>query len=381
MTVETVARTSTPSSIPAAGMNKDACFICTKVVYPMERIAADDKVFHKTCLKCGHCKKVLSLGNYAALNGVFYCKPHFKQLFALKGNYSDGFKASEAAASGSSDDQQPVAPPSPAQLRRAGPATSSTCNLSSSPVSATSSTSVASPAPKLSAPAVPAKPADLPSTPSPTGVPGSPSLSDRKNALTKKDDTPAAYQKEVVSEAEAPRGTVADRLGIFGRAGQDKQKENEKEVVSEVEAPKGTVLDRLNAYGKTDEKVDDKETPKPVVEKVVKFEGTKDVENVDDTQKDDKKVAATQNGERNGNGKGDVTMDRAVASEYYEAEEEAGGDEEVDVTELMKENVRLYGKLNEEKERTKAAENEVAQLKALLKEREVEIEGLKARLG
>jgi hypothetical protein len=29
------------------------------------------------------------------LNGVFYCKPHFKQLFAVKGNYSDGFQAAE----------------------------------------------------------------------------------------------------------------------------------------------------------------------------------------------------------------------------------------------------------------------------------------------
>jgi hypothetical protein len=37
----------------------------------------------------------LQLGNYAALNGVFYCKPHFKQLFAVKGNYTDGFKQAE----------------------------------------------------------------------------------------------------------------------------------------------------------------------------------------------------------------------------------------------------------------------------------------------
>jgi hypothetical protein len=34
---------------------------------------------------------VLSLGNYAALSGQMYCKPHFKQLFLLKGNYSEGF--------------------------------------------------------------------------------------------------------------------------------------------------------------------------------------------------------------------------------------------------------------------------------------------------
>ena len=70
--------------------------MCSKTVYPMEKITADDKIFHKTCLRCLHCNKVLSLGNYAALNGGFYCKPHFKQLFALKGNYSDGFKASES---------------------------------------------------------------------------------------------------------------------------------------------------------------------------------------------------------------------------------------------------------------------------------------------
>ncbi|KAJ3077500.1 Xin actin-binding repeat-containing protein 2, partial [Quaeritorhiza haematococci] len=60
-------------------IKKDLCLICSKTVYPMDKLIADDK-----------------LGNYAALNGLFYCKPHFKQLFALKGNYSDGFKASSA---------------------------------------------------------------------------------------------------------------------------------------------------------------------------------------------------------------------------------------------------------------------------------------------
>jgi hypothetical protein len=50
---------------------------------------------HKSCLRCGHCSKVLQLGNYASLNQVFYCKPHFKQLFAVKGNYTDGFQKAE----------------------------------------------------------------------------------------------------------------------------------------------------------------------------------------------------------------------------------------------------------------------------------------------
>lgn len=61
----------------------------------MDKISADDKILHKTCLRCGHCSKVMQLGNYAALNGVFYCKPHFKQLFAVKGNYTDGFQTAE----------------------------------------------------------------------------------------------------------------------------------------------------------------------------------------------------------------------------------------------------------------------------------------------
>ncbi|ELR14202.1 LIM domain containing protein [Acanthamoeba castellanii str. Neff] len=57
---------------------------------------ADGKVFHKTCMKCEHCACRLSLGNYAALNGKYYCKTHFKQLFKTKGNYTEGFGEEDA---------------------------------------------------------------------------------------------------------------------------------------------------------------------------------------------------------------------------------------------------------------------------------------------
>jgi len=68
------------------------CVTCGKSVYPMEMLKADEKVFHKTgCFKCSHCNSTLKLGNYAALQNKYYCKPHFKQLFALKGNYDEGF--------------------------------------------------------------------------------------------------------------------------------------------------------------------------------------------------------------------------------------------------------------------------------------------------
>ena len=31
-------------------------------MYPMERIVADELSFHKTCFRCGHCKRVLRFG-------------------------------------------------------------------------------------------------------------------------------------------------------------------------------------------------------------------------------------------------------------------------------------------------------------------------------
>jgi cysteine/glycine-rich protein len=46
---------------------------------------ADNMVFHKWCMRCKHCDKALSAGNYSANDGVLFCKPHFKQLFAESG--------------------------------------------------------------------------------------------------------------------------------------------------------------------------------------------------------------------------------------------------------------------------------------------------------
>ncbi|XP_068704066.1 caldesmon-like isoform X2 [Montipora foliosa] len=84
-----------PASSPRVGRwgapQQEKCESCNKTVYPMEKLSADKKVFHKTCFKCTECKSTLRLGNYAALQGTLYCKPHFKQLFKAKGNYDEGF--------------------------------------------------------------------------------------------------------------------------------------------------------------------------------------------------------------------------------------------------------------------------------------------------
>jgi len=72
-------------------VKREVCAFCTKPVYFNERSAADDKVFHKACFRCGECKTILSLGKYASMDNKTFCKPCFKKLFLSKGNYSEGF--------------------------------------------------------------------------------------------------------------------------------------------------------------------------------------------------------------------------------------------------------------------------------------------------
>jgi len=84
---------------PIANMASAKCNVCGKTAYAAEQVRpTDDIVFHKTCFKCEQCHTVLKLGNYAALDGKYFCKPHFKQLFALKGNYNEGFGTEKHSA-------------------------------------------------------------------------------------------------------------------------------------------------------------------------------------------------------------------------------------------------------------------------------------------
>ncbi|MBN3312570.1 LIMD2 protein, partial [Atractosteus spatula] len=70
---------------------KEMCSSCLKPVYPMERMVAEKSVLHNNCFCCKQCHKKLSLQNYAALCGEFYCMFHYQQLFREKGNYDEGF--------------------------------------------------------------------------------------------------------------------------------------------------------------------------------------------------------------------------------------------------------------------------------------------------
>lgn len=80
-------KTAKKFQVPA----RETCVECQKTVYPMERLLANQQVFHISCFRCSYCNNKLSLGTYASLHGRIYCKPHFNQLFKSKGNYDEGF--------------------------------------------------------------------------------------------------------------------------------------------------------------------------------------------------------------------------------------------------------------------------------------------------
>ena len=40
-------------------VQQEKCETCQKTVYPMERLAADKKIYHKSCFKCSECKATL----------------------------------------------------------------------------------------------------------------------------------------------------------------------------------------------------------------------------------------------------------------------------------------------------------------------------------
>ncbi|KAK1353330.1 LIM domain-containing protein PLIM2c [Heracleum sosnowskyi] len=98
----------TPSRL--AGMfsgTQEKCTVCKKTVYPLEKVTVEGDFFHKKCFKCAHGGCSLTPSNYAALDGIVYCKPHFSQLFKEKGSYSTLNKTS--AKKNESDSEETTA--------------------------------------------------------------------------------------------------------------------------------------------------------------------------------------------------------------------------------------------------------------------------------
>ncbi|GAB4831873.1 LIM domain-containing protein WLIM2a [Ancistrocladus abbreviatus] len=86
----------TRSPSKAAGMfsgTQEKCATCGKTVYPLEKVTVESQFYHKSCFKCSHGGCPITPSNYAALDGVLYCKHHFSQLFKEKGSYAHIMKS------------------------------------------------------------------------------------------------------------------------------------------------------------------------------------------------------------------------------------------------------------------------------------------------
>lgn len=65
---------------PAFGGGGEKCEGCGKRVYPNEKLAAQNKAWHKQCYKCTECNSVLTVNTGYAHNDKPYCKMHYTKL-------------------------------------------------------------------------------------------------------------------------------------------------------------------------------------------------------------------------------------------------------------------------------------------------------------
>ncbi|KAJ9559854.1 hypothetical protein OSB04_005014 [Centaurea solstitialis] len=80
------------------GGTTQKCKACEKTVYFVDEQTVDNKVYHRACFRCHHCKGTLKLSNYSSFEGVLYCKPHFDQLFKMTGSLDKSFEGGPKTA-------------------------------------------------------------------------------------------------------------------------------------------------------------------------------------------------------------------------------------------------------------------------------------------
>ncbi|CAH8578229.1 unnamed protein product [Heterobilharzia americana] len=92
-----------PMTLPSReSMEQPRCHACGEVVYPLEALHTIGRVYHKTCFKCHHCQRVLSLGKYSVWEGNPYCEPHYLVLFKAFGHYDSNVPKTSNTTSDSS---------------------------------------------------------------------------------------------------------------------------------------------------------------------------------------------------------------------------------------------------------------------------------------
>jgi hypothetical protein len=88
--------------VPSVYAKKCSGIITIALFSKKLQVTVESQAYHKSCFKCSHGGCAITPSNYAALEGVLYCKHHFSQLFKEKGSYNHLIKSAtmkRAAAS------------------------------------------------------------------------------------------------------------------------------------------------------------------------------------------------------------------------------------------------------------------------------------------
>lgn len=56
--------------------NKDACMVCQKTVYVLERCEVNKKTLHRACAKCHVCNRTLNVGDIFISDEKVSCRQH-----------------------------------------------------------------------------------------------------------------------------------------------------------------------------------------------------------------------------------------------------------------------------------------------------------------
>ncbi|VDM48144.1 unnamed protein product [Toxocara canis] len=57
------------------------CAVCSKIVYPVERVFANKCLYHYNCFNCSKCGKKLTPTNFNSHEGKLLCKVHYLEIF------------------------------------------------------------------------------------------------------------------------------------------------------------------------------------------------------------------------------------------------------------------------------------------------------------
>jgi len=82
---------------------QEYCGICQDPVYRNDRIDLGKFVIHEACFRCLKCGLKLTMSNFATYGDALLCKPHYHQLFQVKGNYTELARHQRYAISGSTE--------------------------------------------------------------------------------------------------------------------------------------------------------------------------------------------------------------------------------------------------------------------------------------